>query len=90
MKEIIVNGAQVISGLNAVWVNAPDGHCIARFGFQGIDVHRRLDQQGVLGECLACTHGRTTPEDWTTFRELVLHHHGVAVPDDMRPGWMNS
>lgn len=75
-------------GTRAIWVNADTGECIGRFGVYGIDVHRPVADQH-LGECLECTHGRTTREDWHRFQRSMLAHHGVdmsgvPMPDFVR------
>lgn len=62
-----------------VWVNGSQGS-IGRFGVMGIDVHT-ADTSG----CLHCTHGRTTAADWDIFVAKMLEHHGVVVPESVRP-----
>lgn len=84
MKERV----QIEAGHRAVWVNVAAG-CIGRFGRMGIDVHRAVDdpQYEVAGECLHCTHGPVTEQDWTVFQEKMLELHGVEVPDRFKPDW---
>lgn len=67
-------------GHQAVWVNASTGECLGRFGRMGIDVHRRVEDQG-LGQCLDCTHSRTTREDWCRFQQSMMRFHGVDLSD---------
>lgn len=67
-----------------VWVNSEDG-LIGRFGRHGIDIHRVLCQQSSAGECLYCTHAKTTSEDWDTFVAKMLELYGVRVPEKHKP-----
>lgn len=60
-----------------VWVNSAYGYCLGRFGRMGIDVHRPPDIKA--GECLHCTHGPVTVEDWYVFVAKMKEHHGVTV-----------
>lgn len=79
---------QVEVGHRAVWVNAGDnGECLGRFGLYGIDVHRRISEQH-LGQCLDCTHGRTTSSDWTRFQQSMLEHHGVDLSAVTMPSFV--
>jgi hypothetical protein len=68
-----------------VWVNGPDGSAIGRFNKHfGIDVHTTATaQKNGAPECLYCTHGKATAEDWETFREKMKTHHDVDVPADL-------
>jgi len=75
-----------VSGCNrTVWVNAADGSCIGRFSkVFGIDVHRTgSEQMAGERECLFCTHTKAGPTEWDQFREAMLHHHGVALANDL-------
>ena len=76
---ITAKNYQVEVGHAAVWVNADTGECIGRFGLYGVDVHRRIGDQGALGECLKCTHERTTAADWKIFQDAMMEHHGVDL-----------
>lgn len=60
-----------------VWVNS--SICIGRFGVNGIDIHREPGEQREKGECLFCTHKKTTREDWDTFVEKMKEFYGVVV-----------
>ncbi len=71
---------EVESDSKTVWVHSSDGHTVARFGSNGIDVHN-ADSTA----CLACTHEPTTVDDWPTFVGLVAEHYGVTVDDSHRP-----
>jgi hypothetical protein len=68
-----------------VWVHASDGACIGRFGWMGVDIHRAIDDQSMMGECLCCTHGRTGAVEWRLFVDGMLEHHGVTVDERYRP-----
>lgn len=77
-------------GARAVWVNAGDtGECLGRFGVYGIDVHRRISNQH-LGECLDCTHARTTAADWQRFQRSMLAHHEVDLSGVPTPGFVKE
>jgi hypothetical protein len=81
---------QVDIGHRAIWVNS-ETECIGRFGMFGIDVHRRLaDQHLGLGECLDCTHTRTTPDDWRKFQNSMLAHHGVDLSHIAVPSFVDQ
>jgi hypothetical protein len=66
-----------------VWVNAPA--LIGRFGVQGIDIHRPIEEQAEGGECLYCTHAPTTLDDWRTFQAKMKEFYGVTVSDRYMP-----
>lgn len=53
-----------------IWVHASDGSTVGRFDARaGIDIHNTVqDQLAGKPQCLHCTHGRPTSEDWRTFR----------------------
>jgi hypothetical protein len=51
----------------------------------GIDIHRHIDEQSDMGECLHCTHGPTTKEDWKVFVIKMKEHFGVEVNDKYLP-----
>ena len=67
-----------------VWVHTAEG-TVARFGKNGIDVHRVGEAAQRLGVCLSCTHEPTTLEDWERFKEEVRVAYGIEVPDKYRP-----
>lgn len=74
---------------STVWVNGPDGCCIGRFSRFGIDIHRTLAQQQTTGkECLLCTHGKTTLEDWQHFVDGMQKHHSITVNDIHKPRFL--
>jgi hypothetical protein len=75
-------------GTRAIWVNASTGECLGRFGLMGIDVHRRIEDQG-QGECLNCTHGKTTRADWARFQRSMLKFHGVDLSHVPAPRWVS-
>lgn len=83
--------AEIISDGTTVWVNAPDGGCIGRFSKRGVDVHLSADEQIRQGrQCLDCTHGKPGPAEWHRFKTGMQKHHGVAVSDRHRPGWLSA
>lgn len=68
-----------------VWVNSDvDGSSIGRFCARtGMDVHRTgTEQMAGLGECLHCTHGPATRDDWLTFIAKMHEHYGVVIKHD--------
>lgn len=67
-----------------VWVNGPNG-AIGRFGVNGIDVHQPITPGDTKGECLHCTHARTTRADWDVFVTKMREHHGVEVTAEHMP-----
>ena len=67
-----------------VWVNGAGG-LLGRFGVQGIDVHRPMDEQTERGECLHCTHGPTTRQDWDVFVQKMVEHFGIKVSSKYMP-----
>lgn len=71
-----------------VWVSSHDGHCIGRFSRFGVDVHQTAEQQmSGSSECLFCTHP-PTPPSWPDFVAAMHQHHGVVVPETLRPAWV--
>lgn len=87
----IVNGNEVTSDGKTVWVNAPSGECVSRFGKYGVDVHRTIaDQEAGLVECLACTHGPVTMADWKLFQEATVKFYGVEVSDKHLPKYLKA
>lgn len=74
----------ITSDGRTVWVNTSAG-CIGRFGKAGIDIHRSMNDQAAKGECLFCTHGPTTKQDWTTFVEKMNEFYGVLVGPEHMP-----
>ena len=74
---------------DTVWIHAPDGSTVARFGRFGVDLHNSVsDQLAGASECKLCTHGSTGPEEWQLFCEKALEWWGVAVPADaIDPRW---
>lgn len=68
-----------------VWVNSAEG-CIARFGVNGIDIHKTFyEQRSGASECLQCTHAPTTAADWETFKDGMAKHYGIVVTDKYKP-----
>ncbi|MBW8466885.1 MAG: hypothetical protein K0M67_01370 [Thiobacillus sp.] len=66
-----------------VWVHSTtDGSTVGRFSkCFGMDVHSTVTQQlAGVSQCLHCTHAPATEGDWQAFVELMLKHHGIAVP----------
>ena len=79
--EIVVNERKTI-----VWVNnATDGSCIGRFSkTAGMDIHRTgTEQMEGKGECLYCTHGKPTYEDWRLFVQKMYAHYKIEIPLDL-------
>jgi len=85
MRQQIVQGFEVMSDGKTVWVNAPTGESVARFSWNGIDVHRRFEEQRTKGACLDCQPGPLGQEGWCNFKALMLQHYQLVVSDRHRP-----
>ncbi len=68
-----------------VWINSGTGCNIARFGRMGIDVHRSFEEQQTMGQCLHCTAGPVTADDWETFKADMKKFYGITVSDAYKP-----
>jgi hypothetical protein len=79
---------EILSDSKTVWINGSDGCCLGRFGRYGIDVHKTAVLQFSEGQCLTCTAGATTAEDWTQFKHEMLAHHKIEVPDTHKPKFL--
>lgn len=79
---------EVMGDGNTVWVNGHGGACLGRFGRGGIDIHNELRHMAAKGQCLDCTHGRPTLDEWKRFVEGMKKHHDVDVSEDYRPRWL--
>ena len=76
---------EVTSDGKTVWINDSNGHCVARFGPRGIDIHRPLSQQITTGkQCLDCRMGMNS---WDEFLTAVKSHFNFDVPNEHRPLW---
>lgn len=79
--------AEIIRDHKTVWVNDPMGMCIGRFqvGPFGpmMDVHESAERQLEGHHCLDCARGDEAT--WERFVSSMAEHHGVTVPNDMRP-----
>ena len=84
---ITPDNVQIQSDGKTVWVNTPNGNCIARFGKMGIDIHH--DDTNGKAQCLYCTHELTQPKDWKTFQEKTKELHNVEVTDEHKPTRFN-
>lgn len=67
-----------------VWVNGVYG-LLGRFGVNGIDIHRPMNEQMERGEYLHYTYGPTTRNDWDVFVTKMAEHFGIHVPDEHMP-----
>lgn len=75
MKTTITTQYETTSDGTTVWVCDNSGYTIGRFGKMGIDIHQPPENGG--SECLHCTHGIVTREDWDVFVVKMLGHYGV-------------
>ncbi len=75
---------EITSDGKSVWVNGSEG-LLGRFGPNGIDVHQPATAQLTGGECLHCSHARTTRADWDVFVQKMKEHWGILVPQDVMP-----
>jgi hypothetical protein len=89
MNERIVGEHQLLWDGKTVWINAPTGECVGRFGVHGIDFHHSVAEQ-LQGhpQCLACTHHRPSHAEWVRFRTLVRDLLDVALPAECRPAFI--
>jgi hypothetical protein len=74
----------ITSDGKTVWVNGSEG-ALGRFGLNGIDVHQPRIAGEEHGECLHCTHERTTRADWDVFVAKMFEHFGITVPQQHMP-----
>lgn len=82
--------AHVESDGITVWVNASTGDCIGRFGRNGIDIHRTVqDQMDGKDQCLFCTHAPVTRDEWELFKVKMLELYRVTVTDEHMPERMS-
>ena len=82
---------EVIFDGKTVWVNGPDGGCLARFGIKGLDIHKTTEQQIKTGtQCIACTHHRPSLSDWGAFKMKVTELYGTNIPDNAKPSWLDN
>ncbi len=89
MKQRLVSKHLVQWDSRTVWVTAPDGGTVARFGRFGVDLHNTLEEQQATGrQCLDCTHGEPNEADWLRFREGLVTHYGVRLPAACKPIWL--
>jgi hypothetical protein len=88
MRVVEYNEYDISTDGRTVWVNGAS--LLGRFGLMGIDIHRPLLEQVEHGECLFCTQGETTREDWDLFVVKMEEHYGIRVaarwlPRRLRP-----
>ena len=77
--------AEIITDGTTVWVNK-DGHCLGRFGVNGVDVHQPLPVQLANGQaCAHCSQGLTSKKDWEEFISTMKRFHNVSVSDRYMP-----
>jgi hypothetical protein len=89
MNGRIINGQQILWDGQTVWINAPSGECLGRFGAGGIDFHRTMaEQMAGHPECLECTHHRPAYPEWERFVALVKEVLGVELPLESRPSFI--
>jgi hypothetical protein len=84
------NNFDISFGDRAVWVNSAGG-CLGRFGKNGIDVHRAIDEEGLpQPQCLFCTHAPVNLDDWTRFVDAMKQFHGVDISSYAPPTWLTT
>lgn len=66
-----------------LWVNAPDGSCVARFSKRfGADLHHTVtEMMAGAPECIHCTHGVPTSAEWNEFRSRLAESYQVFLPE---------
>lgn len=57
-------------------------------GYGGAVVDTRPGEPHKSYRVLECTHPPETPS-WERFVAAMLEHHGVVVPETVRPSWVN-
>lgn len=87
--DAVAMNPEVIFDGKTVWVNGPDGHCLARFGIKGLDIHKTAELQiKTETQCIACTHSRPNLSDWGAFKNKVSELYGALIPDNAKPLWL--
>jgi len=80
IESYLVGNFQIETDKITVWVNNTKGFCVARFGKKGIDIHNTLKEQERTGvECIFCTHGNTTYEDYMLFQEKMKEFYNLET-----------
>lgn len=85
---------EIVSDDRIVWINDSNGHCIARFGMFGVDIHKALTpvNNGPASDddkhCLFCSFKRTGVKDWEIFKSKVREFFDLTVSDVYRPLWL--
>jgi hypothetical protein len=75
------DGYQIIVNGRRLWVNSPQGMCVARFGNGLMEVHKDAEQQMATGEqCLDCRRmTQNFDADWAWFVRSVKQFYGVML-----------
>lgn len=85
-RTTIIAGYQVQTDGRTVWVNAPDGMNVGRFGVRAVDVHETTDKQLEGAHCADCfVRTDSVWNDWQRFRDSMKRVHGFEMPYDFRP-----
>jgi hypothetical protein len=66
---------------DTLWVHCSTGETVGRFSARfGMDVHNTIKaQQNGAHQCLHCTHGKPTPEDFDLFCKKAKELWGVDI-----------
>lgn len=76
---------EVLGDGQTVWVNSANG-AVGRIGRSRVDVHST--ENTACEDCGPV--GDDTQAAWERFKRGMLEHHGVEVPEDFRPEWVES
>lgn len=72
---------QYSASKDTLWVHCSTGETVGRFSSKfGMDIHNTIkDQEKGSPQCLHCTHGKPTPEDFDLFCEKAKELWGVEI-----------
>lgn len=78
---------EITSDGRTVWVNANCGMCVGRFTKNHVDIHASAKEQMNGVHCLDCfpSRGKSLDESWKQFKESMLTHHKVEIPEIYKP-----
>lgn len=68
-----------------VWVNDRYFRCVARLGSAGMEVWTYQEPPSSIFEVKMAEATETGQVSFDRFREVVLEHHGIKIPDRYRP-----
>lgn len=84
-REETIGTYQVEGDGRTVWVNDRYARCIARLGPAGMEVWTYGEPPSSIFEVKVAEAIETGRVNFDRFREVVMEHHGVNIPDRYRP-----